>query len=166
MAPTTTTRSGKGSGNPFGWLCLGLYVLALVLGLGGLRLSSGAQAAPPVAQWLLLLSVGVQGLVAAYGHLLRSEEVAASIGWSTNPFQIEIGYANLGLGLAGVVTPWLGVGGAWAVACFYAPFTLGAAAGHIRELCAKGNVAPNNAGPILWIDVLAPLTLLAALVLR
>ena len=156
----------KGSGNPFGWFCLGLYVLALVLGLGGLRLSGGPEASPPVAQWLLLLSVGVQGLVASYGHLLRSEEVAASIGWTSNPFQIEIGYANLGLGIAGVVSPWLGVGGAWGVACFYVPFTLGAAAGHIRQIRAEGNLAPNNAGPILWIDVLGPLTLVSALILR
>ena len=157
--------SSNGSGNPFGWLCLGLYVLALVLGLGGLRLSHGPESSAAVAQWLLLLSVGVQGLVAAYGHLLRSEEVAASIGWQSNPFQIEIGYANLGLGIAGVVSPWLGNGGAWGVACFYVPFTLGAAAGHIEEIRAKRNLAPNNAGPILWIDVLGPLTLVAALLL-
>ena len=158
--------TGKGSGNPFGWLCLGLYVLAVVLGLGGLRLDGSASASPAVAQWLLLLSVGVQGLVASFGHLCNGEKVAASIGWSSSPFQVEIGWANLGLGIAGVVSPWLGVGGAWAVACFYAPFTWGAASGHLREIAAKGNWAPNNAGPILWIDVLGPLTLLAALALR
>lgn len=150
--------------NPFGWLCLGLYGLALALGLGGIRINQGGDAAPALAQWVLLLSVGIQGLVAAYGHLLRSEAVAASIGWSSNPFQIEIGYANLGLGIAGLTAPWLGAGGAWAVACFYAPFTWGAAAGHVREIRRTGNLAPNNAGPILWIDLLGPLTLLLALV--
>ena len=153
-------------GNPFGWFCLGLYGAALALGLGGVRLDHGATASPALVQWLLLLSVGVQGLVAAYGHLLKGPEVAASIGWSSSPFQVEIGWANLGLGLAGVVSPWLDVGGTWAVVCFDAPFTWGAAAGHIRDIVTQGNWAPNNAGPILWIDVLAPLTLVAALALH
>ena len=35
-------------------------------------------------------------------------------------------------------------------------FTLGAAAGHIREMVEHGNFAPGNAGVIFYMDILIP----------
>lgn len=50
--------------------------------------------------------IGINGIVAASGHLFFPKPVAASIGWAEGgPFQWEVGMANLGLGVAGMISP-------------------------------------------------------------
>jgi hypothetical protein len=131
-----------------------LYVIALLLGLAGLTL----------AQWMLFASLGLQSLWAFVGHVFAAEPVARSIGWSTSPFQFEVGVANLGIGVCAIAAVWLGRPAGWAVFLMAACFLWGATYGHVREMIDKRNFAINNAGPIFWWDILTPLTLLAALV--
>jgi hypothetical protein len=47
--------------------------------------------------------VGVSGIIFATGHLFMPVPTAASIGWPTSRFQWEVGLANLGYGVAGVM---------------------------------------------------------------
>jgi len=55
---------------------------------------------------------------------------------------------------------------AWAMLVMAASFLWSAAAVHIADMVRNKNFAINNAGPIFWWDILTPLTLLIALVLR
>ena len=49
--------------------------------------------------------IGINGIVAASGYLFFPKPVAASIGWAEGgPFQWEVGTANLGIGVAGVIS--------------------------------------------------------------
>jgi hypothetical protein len=140
-----------------------LYVIALLLGLTGVTVPGAAANLTPLAQWMLLVSLGLMSLWAFVGHVFAAEPVARSIGWSTSPFQFEVGVANLGIGVSAVATVWLGRPAGWAVFLMAACFLWGAAYGHAREMIDKRNFAINNAGPIFWWEILTPLTLLVGL---
>lgn len=145
------------------YIPVGLYALALVLGLAGVPVPGASGAVPVLAAWMLAVSLGLNSLWAAFGHLCASEMVARSIGWAPSPFQHEVGWANLGIGTAAIAAPFLGGGAAWAVTLMAACFLWGAAAVHVRDMVRAGNFAINNAGPIFWWDIATPLTLIAAL---
>jgi 4-amino-4-deoxy-L-arabinose transferase-like glycosyltransferase len=55
---------------------------------------------------LYLFGIGVagSGIGGFFGHFFISDSVAESIGWPTgNPFQLEVGLANLAVGILGIV---------------------------------------------------------------
>ena len=55
---------------------------------------------------LYLFGIGVagSGIGGFFGHFFISDSVAESIGWPTgNPFQLEVGFANLAVGILGIV---------------------------------------------------------------
>ena len=111
----------------------------------------------------LLWLVGVQSFVFASGHLFFPDRVADSIGWPRgNPFQFEVGLANLALGVLGVFAT--GSDRDWWLATIvaFSVFYLGAAIGHIREAIKERNLSPGNFGAVLVFDVAAP-TLLVIL---
>lgn len=80
-----------------------------------------------------------------------------------SPFQLEIGAANLAIGLGAIAATILGLAAAWAIFFVAASFLWGAAAVHISDMVRNGNFAINIAGPIFWWNILTPLTLLIAL---
>ena len=143
-----------------------LYVVALLLGLFGVDVpGAGDNGLAPLAQWMLLISLGLHSVWAFLGHVFESEKVAASIGWATSPFQLEVGAANLGIGLGAIAATWLGPQAGWAMFLMSASFLWGAALVHVRDMVRHGNFAINNAGPIFWWDILTPATILVGLLL-
>ena len=120
------------------------------------RTARGAVAA--LLRWSFAVNIGVAGLMAAYAHTARAAETARSIGWALgSPFQFEVAMANLGFGIAGILCIWLGGLFWWATAIASGAFSLGAAYGHIRDIVVSGNMAPGNAGVILYTDILIPI---------
>jgi hypothetical protein len=112
--------------------------------------------------YLLLFFVGFAGLMAFVGHIFMPDKIAQSIGWPMgNPFQTEVGVANLAFGVLGILCIWLRKNFWLATAIGYSTFLLGAGVVHIREIVVNQNLAVNNAGAILWInDIAIPLALL------
>jgi hypothetical protein len=109
---------------------------------------------------LLMYTIGIGGMRGIFGgfvvHFFYADSIAASIGWPPgNPFQTEVAFANLAFGVIGVLAffrrdvwlPWL-IG--------TAIMSWGAGYTHLVDMAATGNVAPNNAGPILWADFIMP----------
>lgn len=120
--------------------------------------AEGASFFLELTRFTLLFSVGCQGVWAFFGHFFMSERVAKHIGWQSNNFQKEIAFANLGYGVLGLLcflasSLWL------ATAIGFTIFSLGAAYVHVRDMLNTKNFALGNAGPIFYIDILAPLTL-------
>ncbi len=152
-------------GQVVAFLPVALFVIALALGVFGVELPGAAASLSPLAQWMLLVSLGLNSLWAATGHLLASEMVAKSIGWQTSPFQQEVGAANLGIGLAAIAAAFIGEGAGWVVFLMAASFLWGAAVVHIRDMLREQNFAINNAGPIFWWDILTPATILVGLLI-
>lgn len=110
----------------------------------------------------VLFLVGSSAIGNGIAHLFFGPTIARSIGWQPGPFQFEVGAANLGIGIAGVVVgaffgpdAWLGV------IIVDLVFLVLAGAGHIREIVKERNLSINNAGPILVLDFVLPLFTLA-----
>jgi hypothetical protein len=110
--------------------------------------------------YLLVIYVGCMGLLAAYAHVFRPVQTSASIGWSTSPYEYEVGMADLTVGVLGVLCFWLR-GNFWlATAIANAVWLLGDAVGHIREMALHNNHAENNSGIFLIVEIVMPLVIL------
>lgn len=108
----------------------------------------------------LVFLVGVPGIVGFSGHVFAADQVAESIGWPKgNPFQFEVGIANLSYGVLGIACSWIH-GNFWtATVIGYSVFLWGAAIGHVRQMVQEKNFAPGNAGAVFWLDILVPAAL-------
>jgi hypothetical protein len=58
---------------------------------------------PTCLLYLLFFYVGLMGLLTAYAHVFRPIQTSASIGWSTSPYEYEVGMADLTVGVLGVL---------------------------------------------------------------
>lgn len=114
--------------------------------------------------WLLLLSVGGQGVYTFVVHVFFPEQSAANIGWAVSPFQYEVGIADLTVGVLGVLAFWGNFGFRLAAVIAGVVWYWGDAVGHVKEMIVADNFAPGNAGPWFWTDVFVPMLLLACLV--
>jgi hypothetical protein len=149
----------------FAWMvpALGLFLAAAHLAFFTKDRSPGNVARICLLYWLPLV-VGLGGLIAFTGHTMRADDIARSIGWPAgNPFQFEVAVANLAFGILGFLCLKFRDGFWTATILGYGVFLEGAACIHIREIVTAGNWSTNNAGPILLIDVLIPILLLALL---
>lgn len=142
------------------------YAAAVAFGFLEVHQPFGSAALSPLLQWMLSLGLGLPSLWAALSHAAFSERVAQSIGWAQSPFQKEIAGANLGIGLGAIAASLLGPEAAWAMTIMAAGFLWSAAGVHVADMVRRKNFAINNAGPIFWWDILIPLTLFIALLLR
>ncbi len=126
---------------------------------------SAARAVDIALMYLLLINVGLTGLFAFYGHAFRADQVAMSIGWAPgSPFQLEVAITNLAFGVLGLLCIFFKDGFWLATGLGYAIFLFGAAFVHIRDIITVGNLAVNNAGPLLYIgDIALPLLILILL---
>jgi hypothetical protein len=145
---------------------IGRYIVYLPL--AGFLVSLAIALARGVDDWKvttlelgLTWLVGVSGIVFSSGHLFMPAAVAESIGWPTSRFQWEVGLANLGYGIAGVIAPGFDRGFWLATIIVFSIFMLGAAVGHVRSMIAERNFAWGNAGYVFWYDILAPIMLIA-----
>jgi hypothetical protein len=113
------------------------------------------------AELLLMYSMGVSGFRSIFGgfimHYFFADEMARSIGWPAgNPFQTEVAFFNLAVGILGVLT--------FSRKDFWLPYIIvsavmgwGAGFVHLMDIFEHGNFAGNNAGPILYADFLIPI---------
>jgi Na+/melibiose symporter-like transporter len=141
---------------------LALLFAAVAVWLGP-RPSTRAFVVDRLLRYLFFFPLGIQGLWAFIGHVFFPEQSAASIGWAPSPFQFEVGYANLGVGLASLYAAFAGFYARVAVAISATCFLIGSGIGHIRDIAEYGNLAPGNAGPIMVTDFLTPIAVLALL---
>jgi hypothetical protein len=115
---------------------------------------------------LVVVNVGLLGLFSFYGHYFKGEMVAKKIGWPpNNPFQKEVAFFNLTLGVLGVLCIWLRGGFLTATVIANSVMMFACGIGHLLDLHKNKNKAPYNVGIVLWFDLLFPILLLGLLVL-
>jgi hypothetical protein len=162
-------RPAERTAGPPTWL-LRLMSLTTYVGIAGFVVAEVVQIAQNGTAGLLTATflnalvwvVGVNAIIVASGHIFFADPVADSIGWGRgSPFQYEVGLANLGIGVLGVLAPSFDRGFQLAAVITFTVFYLGAAVGHVREMVVEGNTSPGNAGFILWFDIVAPLAVIA-----
>jgi len=96
---------------------------------------------------LYLFGVGVagSGIGGFFGHFFLSDTVAQSIGWPKgNPFQLEVGFANLALGILGIIAMSRRDGFREATVIAVTVLGVGATIVHIMDIVQTGNLAPGN----------------------
>ena len=112
---------------------------------------------------VLVYVVGVSGAIGMFNvviHTVFADDVAASIGWPAgNPFQTEVAFANLAIGIVGFACFWRYDFLLPAIIAKSA-FAWGAGLTHVLDVDRTGNLASNNAGPILAWDFLLPVAMM------
>jgi hypothetical protein len=95
--------------------------------------------------YLFMLGVGASGLSGFFGHVFTPDAVAESIGWPKgSPFQQEMGFANLALGVLGFVAAVRRDGFREATVIAVAIVGVGATVVHVTDMLQEGNLAPGN----------------------
>lgn len=117
---------------------------------------------------ILLYVLGVSGAIGmfnAVAHTVFARDVASSIGWpADNPFQTEVAFANFAIGIVGFACFWRY--DFWLPAAIAkSVFAWGAGLTHVMDITRSGNVASNNAGPILAWDFLLPVVIIMLYIL-
>jgi len=95
--------------------------------------------------YLLAISVGANGLGGAIGHLFLSDLIAEGVGWPTgSPFQLEMGFVNLLIGVLGIMAISRRDGFRTATIIATTILGVGATSVHIWDIAATGNLSPGN----------------------
>ena len=107
--------------------------------------------------YLLCIQWGFGAAFLAIPHILVPDQIAEIIGWEAgSPFQVELGFASLGLASLGILCIWIR-GWFWlAPVVAQTVFLLGAGYVHLQDILVYDNFAPGNAGTILFYDIVVP----------
>jgi len=95
--------------------------------------------------FLFALGVAGSGISSFFGHMFLSDQVAEGVGWPAgSPFQLEMGFANLILGVLGIIAVGRRDGFREATVIAVAILGFGATIVHIIDILETGNLAPGN----------------------
>jgi hypothetical protein len=96
---------------------------------------------------IFMFAIGVagSGIFNFISHFFLSDITAEAIGWETgSPFQLEVAFANLVLGLLGIVATGRRDGFREATVMAATIFAFGATIVHLMDIVETGNLAPGN----------------------
>ena len=108
--------------------------------------------------WIAFWVLGIGGVYGFVAHLAFGPFLAKQIGWPNSPFQNEVAYANLTIGILGLTSffyrrrDYL-----LAAMVAYSSWFFADGVGHVVSLLLDNNNAPFNAGSILYTDLMTPL---------
>src|SRR5438477_1385876 len=106
--------------------------------------------------YYLLFAIGINNLVNFVFHVFLGDIAAEFIGWAQSPFQAEVGFASLGVGIAGVIAFKASLPFRFATLIPPSAFSLGAAGGHIYQMIVARNYSPGNVGVVMPSGILIP----------
>ena len=139
-----------------------MWMIGILTGAATILLHPGNWTFVSVCQNLLFYQMTVtltlSGLIGFIGHVFKSDSVAQSVGWETgSPFQKELGFAELGYALAGVMCIFNSRDFWLAAIVLTSPLYLLAGINHIREMVIEKNYASHNTWTIIP-DLLMPVS--------
>ena len=149
---------------------LTFLVLGVIAALIAVALKPGgftfANVAEELLAYFILFSVAISFFYNFVFHVFFGELAASYIGWADSPFQAEVGYASLGFAVIGLLAFKGNCCVRFAAILGPAMFQWGAAVGHIHDIMTTGNMAPGNAGIMLYSDIFLPVIGFALLWLK
>ncbi len=151
------------------WIRLFLFTLLPLLFAGaqiGLDKSTNSRVRrlEVVLIYLFALGVAGSGISNFFAHFFMADLVAESIGWAAgSPFQLEVAFANLAIGILGIMAVGKRDGTREAAVVAATIFSLGATVVHLMDIAATGNLAPGNSLQNL-INILRPALLIFFLI--
>ena len=136
------------------------FVIGLVCAAAALlrapRPLGGALIVEKLTAWFVFWTVGVSYAYNGFFHMFFGEMAAAYIGWADSPFQIEVGVASLGFAFIGFLAAFRSFELRIAAIVGSGIFLIGAAIGHVHQIALTQNMAPGNAGIMLYSDIVLP----------
>src|SRR5262245_52007147 len=105
----------------------------------------------------LLFAIGINNLINFAFHVFFGDISAKFIGWENSPFQAEVGFASLGVGIAGVIAFKASLPFRFATLIPPWATSLGAAGGDTYQMIDAHNFSPGNVALVLPIDILMPI---------
>lgn len=107
---------------------------------------------------IFLISIGLFSIFSASGHIFMGPEIAKQIGWPpNNPFQFEVGIANLSYGILGLIAYKLKNSTRLITLIGWSIFLIGAFVGHLIQAYVHKDFAPYNFGIFIWFnDLILP----------
>jgi hypothetical protein len=160
-APRRSSRSG---------LVSALMLPAMLVVAWGFALSgtsapgavAGESAAMSDLRWIVYFA-GIVFFVSSVMHSVFRRSMAASIGWKTNGFELELAAVSLGLGAGCMYAVYHGIEAMTTVSLPIIAFLFLAGVNHVVEIVKQRNYAPNNTFILVW-DFGIPISLVALLV--
>jgi 4-amino-4-deoxy-L-arabinose transferase-like glycosyltransferase len=124
-------------------------ILPLIVAAAHVALDRSAQSRERRLEVFLLYLFGVgvagSGIGGFFGHFFLSDLAAESIGWPKgNPFQLEVGFANLAIGILGALALGRRDGFREATVIAVSVLGVGATIVHGVDIFETGNLAPGN----------------------
>jgi len=90
-------------------LSIGLFIASLIFPLGKILLArtpmSAKHSVELFIQYALFCNVGCLFIAGCMGQVLYGHEIAAVLGWGWSPFQYELAFSELALGILGLISP-------------------------------------------------------------
>jgi len=113
--------------------------------------------------WWMVVAVGIAAIFGAMFHFFDGPDTAREIGFTNGDggFQTEVGFADLAIGVLGVLCARFRDGFLLAAVVAVSICYLGDAYGHLHQAAIHDNHAPDNTGLTLWADFIAPLVAIA-----
>jgi hypothetical protein len=142
-------------------------ILAAIVSLIHIRVRnfSGSDAIGNFLMWQLAIGFGLASLISGFSHIVFADRVAESIGWPVgSPFQREVGMWDAAMGICGLLCLKFKDDFWTAIVIGPGLFVFFAGLGHVWELVMHGDNSPNNAGTVMYFDLLYPLFLAALLI--
>jgi hypothetical protein len=138
------------------FLIIGLVaaVISLINKPKPLRINVVAEA---LFSYYLLFTIGISNLMNFVVHVFFGDIGAKFIGWEQSPFQAKVGFASLGVGIAGVIAFKASLPFRFATLIPPSVFSLGAGVGHIYQMIVAKNFSPGNVGVVLPMNFLIPI---------
>lgn len=111
-----------------------------------------------VLVWWMVVAVGIAAIFGAMFHFFDGPDTAREIGYTNGDggFQTEVGFADLAIGVLGVLCARFRDGFLLAAIIAVSICYLGDAYGHLHQAAIHDNHAPDNTGLVLWADFIAP----------
>jgi hypothetical protein len=118
--------------------------------------------------WWMVVAVGVAAIFGAMFHFFDGPTTAREIGFTNGDggFQTEVGFADLAIGVLGVLCARFRDGFLLAAVLVVSISYLGDAYGHLHQTAIHDNHARDNTGLLLWSDFIVPLVAITFYALR
>lgn len=114
-------------------------------------------------RWFVLFAFGMTSFYAFIMHTFFPSIASAAIGWQTNPFEYEVGMANLAFAVIGISSFSASYGFRIATVTAASVWLWGDAIGHIRQMMVNHNYTVGNAGSWFWLDLILPVILIVCI---
>ena len=135
-----------------------LFAIATILQFAN---GAGAHWGPQLVSNAVVYLIGWAMLGAGVSHLLFGKRISKTIGFAQSPYEIEVGWADLAMGIVALMSVHYSSDFALAIIFASSIYRVGCGIGHIRSMIRDHNFAPNNT-LILVINFLVPAFLIYA----